>query len=144
MPPAATYGVKQDDRGVDRKDLDGDRVQSMTTRSTPSTVFDTRSNWLTIAPFSTRQGVPSGCGAGEVEQLTPKTAAREYMSSTVWGAPTVVQSLKTAPKCASEVKQQHGHVLLPKVATTLWTASSPETTLLGLHTIGECRAVDDE
>ena len=141
------YGVKRDGTEVEiAKDLDyGDRVAINDTAREYTKlrlVFDTPLELDNYRAFFYVRAFPTDAELAKWNSgyYTEKQLYANYMSSTVTQGSAdgqVVQSLKDGAEMWDSLKSNNNAVvwpLAPKVATTLWTASSPETTLpSGLH-----------
>lgn len=141
------YGVKRDGTEVEiAKDLDyGDRVAINDTAREYTKlrlVFDTPLELDNYRAFFYVRAFPTDAELAKWNSgyYTEKQLYANYMSSTVTQGSAdgqVVQSLKDGAEAWDSLKSDNNAVvwpLAPKVATTLWTASSPETTPpSGLH-----------
>ena len=141
------YGVKRDGTEVEiAKDLDyGDRVAINDTAREYAKlrlVFDTPLELDNYRAFFSVRAFPTDAELAKWNSgyYTEKQLYANYMSSTVTQGSAdgqVVQSLKDGAEMWDRLKSNNNAVvwpLAPKVATTLWTASSPETTPpSGLH-----------
>ena len=141
------YGVKRDGTEVEiAKDLDyGDRVAINDTAREYAKlrlVFDTPLELDNYRAFFYVRAFPTDAELAKWNSgyYTEKQLYANYMSSTVTQGSAdgqVVQSLKDGAEMWDRLKSNNNAVvwpLAPKVATTLWTASSPETTPpSGLH-----------
>lgn len=141
------YGVKRDGTEVEiAKDLDyGDRVAINDTAREYAKlrlVFDTPLELDNYRAFFYVRAFPTDAELAKWNSgyYTEKQLYANYMSSTVTEGSVdgqVVQSLKDGAEMWDTLKSNNNAVvwpLAPKVATTLWTASSPETTPpSGLH-----------
>lgn len=141
------YGVKRDGTEVEiAKDLDyGDRVAINDTAREYTKlrlVFDTPLELDNYRAFFYVRAFPTDAELAKWNSgyYTEKQLYANYMSSTVTQGSAdgqVVQSLKDGAEMWDSLKSNNNAVvwpLAPKVATTLWTASSPETTPpSGLH-----------
>ena len=141
------YGVKRDGTEVEiAKDLDyGDRVAINDTAREYAKlrlVFDTPLELDNYRAFFYVRAFPTDAELAKWNSgyYTEKQLYANYMSSTVTQGSAdgqVVQSLKDGAEMWDSLKSNNNAVvwpLAPKVATTLWTASSPETTPpSGLH-----------
>ena len=141
------YGVKRDGTEVEiAKDLDyGDRVAINDTAREYTKlrlVFDTPLELDNYRAFFYVRAFPTDAELTKWKSgyYTEKQLYANYMSSTVTQGSAdgqVVQSLKDGAEMWDRLKSNNNAVvwpLAPKVATTLWTASSPETTPpSGLH-----------
>ena len=141
------YGVKRDGTEVEiAKDLDyGDRVAINDTAREYAKlrlVFDTPLELDNYRAFFYVRAFPTDAELAKWNSgyYTEKQLYANDMSSTVTEGSVdgqVVQSLKDGAEMWDSLKSNNNAVvwpLAPKVATTLWTASSPETTPpSGLH-----------
>ena len=141
------YGVKRDGTEVEiAKDLDyGDRVAINDTAREYAKlrlVFDTPLELDNYRAFFSVRAFPTDAELAKWNSgyYTEKQLYANDMSSTVTQGSAdgqVVQSLKDGAEMWDSQKSNNNAVvwpLAPKVATTLWTASSPETTPpSGLH-----------
>ena len=141
------YGVKRDGTEVEiARDLDyGDRVAINDTAREYAKlrlVFDTPLELDNYRAFFYVRAFPTDAELAKWNSgyYTEKQLYANYMSSTVTQGSAdgqVVQSLKDGAEMWDSLKSNNNAVvwpLAPKVATTLWTASSPETTPpSGLH-----------
>ena len=141
------YGVKRDGTEVEiAKDLDyGDRVAINDTAREYAKlrlVFDTPLELDNYRAFFYVRAFPTDAELAKWNSgyYTEKQLYANDMSSTVTEGSVdgqVVQSLKDGAEMGDSLKSNNNAVvwpLAPKVATTLWTASSPETTPpSGLH-----------
>ena len=141
------YGVKRDGTEVEiAKDLDyGDRVAINDTAREYAKlrlVFDTPLELDNYRAFFYVRAFPTDAELAKWNSgyYTEKQLYANDMSSTVTQGSAdgqVVQSLKDGAEMWDSLKSNNNAVvwpLAPKVATTLWTASSPETTPpSGLH-----------
>ena len=141
------YGVKRDGTEVEiAKDLDyGDRVAINDTAREYAKlrlVFDTPLELDNYRAFFSVRAFPTDAELAKWNSgyYTEKQLYANYMSSTVTQGSAdgqVVQSLKDGAEMWDRLKSNNNAVvwpLTPKATTTLWTASSPETTPpSGLH-----------